>query len=242
MKETGHINDMISQMAPVVKRAVRIPVFTKMTPQLENPVYTAKVMEQAGSCGICAFSRCLGMDIDVETQRPVLHGGYGGHGGPWSIHYALRWISEMYPKVHIPISGCGGVVEPDDPIKYILAGSTAVQVCFMVYAYGYSVIDVLNRRLEEYMRAHGYDSVEQFRGLVTGSAIRGLKDVSREKTMVAAVDRDKCVGCKRCTDICIFDGIGFDGTKAFINEHCDGCGLCPGFCPRKAISMVKKEK
>ena len=242
MAETGRINQMIAEMAPAVVQAVKIPVYTKMTPQLDNPVATALIMEKSGAAGICAFSRCLGMDIDIDEQKPVLHGGYGGHGGPWSIHYALRWISQMYPNVHIPISGCGGVIEGDDVIKYILAGSTAVQVCFMIYAYGYSVIEQLNNRVLEYMEQHGYQSIEEFRGIVTGSRIKGLKDVDRTKTLIAQVDESRCVGCRRCSDICIFDGISFDEEKkkAFINKQCDGCGLCPSFCPRKAISMVKR--
>lgn len=242
MSETGRINSFIAETVPVVKAAVKIPVFTKMTPQLENPVVTAKVMEDNGSDGICAFSRNLGLDIDIEKQAPVLHGGYGGHGGPWAIHYSLRWISEMSTKTALPISGCGGVVEGDDIIKYILAGCTAVQVCFMVYAYGYSVIETLNQHLLDYMDKHGYNSVEDFRGIVTGSRIKGLKDVDREKVLIAEIDSEKCVGCKRCTDMCIYDGISFDETtkKAYINSKCDGCALCPSFCPRKAIFMTKR--
>ncbi|MPM72179.1 NAD-dependent dihydropyrimidine dehydrogenase subunit PreA [bioreactor metagenome] len=182
------------------------------------------------------------MDIDIDAQRPVLHGGYGGHGGPWAIHYALRWISEMYPQLHIPISGCGGVVEGSDIVKYILAGSTTVQVCFLVYTYGYSVIEKLNRDLLSYMDKHGYHSIGEFRGVVTGDRIKSLRDVSRAKTQIAVIDPDKCVGCKRCTDICIYDGIDFcPGSKnASINPKCDGCGLCPSFCPKGAISMTAR--
>lgn len=112
----------------------------------------------------------------------------------------------------------------------------------MIYAYGYSVIEQLNDRVLEYMEQHGYQSIEEFRGIVTGSRIKGLKDVDRTKTLIAQVDESRCVGCHRCSDICIFDGISFDEEKkkAFINKQCDGCGLCPSFCPRKAISMVKR--
>lgn len=240
MDRLGRINGMVEDFVPVVKQSVKIPVFTKLTPQLENPVITASVMERNGSDGVCAFSRCLGLDIDIDAQTPVLHGGYGGHGGPWSIHYALRWISEMYPKLNIPISGCGGVVEWQDIVKYILAGSTAVQVCFLIFTYGYSVIEKLNEGLLSYMERKGYESIEAFRGAVTGSKIKGLADVEREKTMIATIEESKCTGCGRCTDICIFEGISFENKKASINGKCDGCGLCPYFCPVKAISMVKR--
>ena len=240
MDSLGRINGMVEEFVPVVKNAVSIPVFTKLTPQIENPVITSAIMERSGSDGICAFSRCLGMDIDIDQQVPVLHGGYGGHGGPWAIHYALRWISEMYTKVKLPISGCGGVVEWQDVVKYILAGATTVQISFLVYTYGYSIIEKLNNGLLEYMIKNGYESIEDFKGNVTGNKIKGLKDVSREKTLIATVDENLCIGCKRCTDICIYEGIDFADGKASINRNCDGCGLCPYFCPSKAISMVKR--
>jgi dihydroorotate dehydrogenase (fumarate) len=240
MGSLGRINQMVEDFVPVVKGAVKIPVFTKLTPQIENPVITAAIMERCGSDGVVAFSRCLGMDIDIEAQNPVMHGGYGGHGGPWSIHYALRWISDMYPKLNMPISGCGGVVEWQDIVKLILAGSTTVQVCFLIYTYGYSVIEKLNEGLVAYMDKKGYNSIEDFRGIVTGSKIKTLKTVSREKTLIAVIDESKCVGCGRCTDICIFDGISYENKKAIVNQKCDGCGLCPYFCPAKAITMIKK--
>ena len=241
MAGLGRINPMVEQMVPAVKSAVSIPVHTKLTPQIENPILTAKVMEKSGSDAVVAFSRCLGLDLDIDTEMPIMHGGYGGHGGPWSIHYALRWISEMAPQMNIPISGCGGVVEWQDVAKFILCGATTVQVCFLVYTYGYSVIEKLNQGLAGYMEKKGYTSIEDFRGNITGK-IKGLKDVSREKVLIASVDQDACIGCGRCSDICIFDGIDYDdqNKKASINKKCDGCGLCPYFCPKKAISMVKR--
>ena len=110
-------------------------------------------------------------------------------------------ISEMYTKVKLPISGCGGVVEWQDVVKYILAGATTVQISFLVYTYGYSIIEKLNNGLLEYMIKNGYESIEDFKGNVTGNKIKGLKDVSREKTLIATVDENLCIGCKRCTDI-----------------------------------------
>ena len=239
MGKLGQINDFVSDMVPVVRKAVSIPVYTKLTPQIENPIITSKIMEQYGSCGVTAFSRCLGMDIDIDSQVPVLHGGYGGHGGPWAIHYALRWISEMFTQLKIPISGCGGVVEWQDIVKYILSGATTVQVCFLIYAYGYSIIEKLNNGLLQYLDKHGYGSVNDFRGNVVPK-IKGLPQVDRAKTLTARVDPKICTGCGRCSDICIYDGIDFADKKAAVNKKCDGCGLCPYFCPSKAISMVKK--
>ena len=235
----GQLNAMIRDAVPRVKALAKVPVFTKMTPQIENPVQTAMIMQKSGSDGVVAFSRCLGMDIDVEQELPMMHGGYGGHGGPWAMHYALRWVSDMYPKLKIPISGCNGVVDWEDVVKYILCGATTIQVCFLIYAYGYSVIKELNDGLLAYMDKKGYESVDDFRGNVIDK-IKGLYDVDREKTLIAAVNPQTCTGCARCAGICIYDGIDFSEKRASVNGKCDGCGLCPYFCKFGALSMVKR--
>ena len=73
------------------------------------------------------FNRMTGLEIDVEAEKPVMHGGYAGHGGPWVIQYPLRWISEISPWVKIDVSASGGVSTGEDVVKYLLCGATTVQ-------------------------------------------------------------------------------------------------------------------
>lgn len=57
---------------------------------------------------------------------------------------------------------------------------------------------------------------------------------------VAAVDADKCVGCKACSKLCQFAAIGYDlkGNKARINpKKCYGCGICRVTCKKNAITL-----
>lgn len=57
------------------------------------------------------------------------------------------------------------------------------------------------------------------------------------------VDRDRCRGCGRCTEICPFDAVtlvpnerGFY-TAEVIRYNCVGCGGCVGRCPVTALDM-----
>ena len=52
------------------------------------------------------------------------------------------------------------------------------------------------------------------------------------------VDSEKCVGCGKCFEVCIYEGLKMVKGKAFINQkNCIGCGLCEITCPNNAISI-----
>lgn len=51
----------------------------------------------------------------------------------------------------------------------------------------------------------------------------------------AVIDRDKCVECRLCEELCRFDAISNFEVNPFF---CEGCGLCMYKCPVGAIKMV----
>lgn len=50
----------------------------------------------------------------------------------------------------------------------------------------------------------------------------------------AFINKDKCVECSKCQEICKFNAVkDFEIDKIL----CEGCGVCAKFCPTKAIEM-----
>jgi len=234
--------DVIEEMVhttKLVKSSAKIPVIPKMTPQSTNPGSDALRLDQAGADGLVMFNRFTGLDIDIEKEAPILHGGYAGHGGPWAIMYGLRWISAVAPKVKCSISASGGAMNGEDVVKYILAGASAVQVCTTVILNGYGVINKINKYLEEYMERKGYNTIDDFKGKVC-SRILDMDSVDRTHWAVAKINKEKCTSCGKCFTVCIYDAIEKDDGKFKVNQNCDGCGLCAELCPVKAISMIKR--
>ncbi|SHF57300.1 dihydroorotate dehydrogenase (fumarate) [Caldanaerobius fijiensis DSM 17918] len=234
--------DVIESMVAttkLMKNAVKIPVIPKMTPQSTNPASDALRLDEAGADGLVMFNRFTGLDIDVEKEVPILHGGYAGHGGPWSIMFSLRWISAVSPRVKCDISGSGGVMNGDDAVKYVLAGAKTVQICTAIILNGYEIIGRINREIEKFMESKGYTSIEDFKGKICNK-IKSMDEVDRTQWAKAVIDQNRCTTCGLCARVCIYDGIGINGDKYFINNKCDGCGLCAEVCPVKAISMVRR--
>jgi len=53
----------------------------------------------------------------------------------------------------------------------------------------------------------------------------------------SAVDRDRCIGCKRCIREIGCPALSLKDNKALIDETlCTGCTLCEQLCPVTAIS------
>ncbi|MBM7853960.1 MinD superfamily P-loop ATPase [Desulfohalotomaculum tongense] len=51
----------------------------------------------------------------------------------------------------------------------------------------------------------------------------------------ASIDKEKCIQCGRCADMCSFGAI----TGSTVNElACEGCRLCYHICPVEAVEMV----
>lgn len=57
--------------------------------------------------------------------------------------------------------------------------------------------------------------------------------------MAVIVDRDKCIGCGVCVEVCPVNAIKIKKSKAVINDECVECGACVNECPNEAITLPK---
>ena len=111
-----------------VKKAVKKPVYVKLTPNVTDITAIAKAVEAAGADGVCLINTLLGMRIDLKRRRPVIANKMGGMSGPCLLPLALRMVYQVYEAVNIPIIGMGGVASAEDVVEMMLAGASAVEV------------------------------------------------------------------------------------------------------------------
>lgn len=237
--------DELANTVRHVKSLVGIPVIAKMPSQLTNPYRTALDLEAAGADALVMFNRHSGLDIDVETCRPVMHGGFAGHGGPYSIYYRLRWIAQVAGELAIPVCGTGGVTTGEDVAKYILAGATCVQLATAAIVEGYGAFRRILRELGDWMENRGHSDLDDLRGLAARRVV-GIAEVDRSQTVRAVIDPEGCTACGLCYRVCIHGGVdevqaveGEERDAGYsINSACRGCGLCVELCPVAAIRLA----
>ncbi|MCK4617287.1 FAD-dependent oxidoreductase, partial [Candidatus Aerophobetes bacterium] len=153
------------------------------------------------------------VDIDIEEERPIMHQGYAGYGGPWAIHQSLRWISEIFPQLKIDISGSGGVSGSGDIIKYLLAGATTVQTVTAILLNGYGIIEEFIGGLKEYMDRKSYQGIEDFRGKLS-SRIKGTYEIKRDHYLKAEINDNLIPPCQAGCPA----GIDIQGYVALISQ------------------------
>ena len=119
---------MSARVTEAVRRATKLPVWVKMSPEAGDIGAVARACEEAGADALTAINTVRGLAIDVEQQRVRLANSTGGLSGPALRPIALRIVWELAGKVSIPIIGIGGIFTAKDAIEFLLAGATAVQV------------------------------------------------------------------------------------------------------------------
>lgn len=55
--------------------------------------------------------------------------------------------------------------------------------------------------------------------------------------MAAVVNREECIGCGKCEDVCPVEAIKVIEGKAQVGDECIDCGQCVDVCLVQAITL-----
>lgn len=146
------------QILEEVKKSVSIPVSIKLSSDLTALPHLSKKLAEAGCQAVVYFNWFLQPDINISSlkTRNVI--------GKGDFHQTLRWVALCAGRVGCDIASSGGVRRPDQVIKLILAGASAVQVASLFLTEGLKALPRLLEGLRAWMDEHGHQAVEDFRG------------------------------------------------------------------------------
>ena len=149
---------MAAEVTAAVKEATTLPVIVKLTPNVTSVQQMAAAVEKAGADAISLINTLLGLQIDVETRRPVLGNIKGGLSGPAVRPIAVRMVYEVYEAVSVPIIGMGGIDSTAAALEMILAGASAVAVGTANFVDPWIMPKII-AGLEKYLQDHGIDNI-----------------------------------------------------------------------------------
>ena len=146
-----------------MRRATRLPIITKLSPNVSDIGEFARAVEGAGSDMVSLINTLTAMAIDIETRRPKIANRTGGFSGPALKPIAVRMVYEAAKAVRIPVIGMGGIMNGADAVEFLLAGARAVAVGTANFVDPFAPLKVIDG-INEYLDRHGCRSVSEIVG------------------------------------------------------------------------------
>jgi len=147
-----------------VLKQVSIPVAIKISKYFTRMGLSVKALSGSGVSGMVLFNRFFTPDIDIEDI--ALTGG-NMFSTPEEQAETLRWIAIMSNKVSCDLAASTGIHSGEDVIKMLLAGATVTQVASTLYKNGPDQVAKMISTLQGWMTEKGFDTISQFRGMVS---------------------------------------------------------------------------
>lgn len=243
--DVGQNPELVKTFTACVKNNVKIPVISKMTPNITHIEEPAAACIEAGADAISAINtiKSITMDTDAEVAGQRTVSGYSGRA---VRPIALRYVLELTKMEKRPvISGIGGIETWRDALEFIQLGCSNVQVCTAVMQYGYRIIEDLILGLQRYMAKRGVSDLQTLVGEEIPKFFNP-DNLDRTTVIYPKFDKELCLGCGRCEISCNDGGhqaIVFDHKTRrpqLIGSKCVGCHLCRLVCPAGAIGLSKR--
>ncbi len=157
--------EMAAEVTKIVRAATSKPLVVKLSPNVTNIAEIAKAVEAAGADAVSLINTLLGMRIDINTGRPILHNNMGGLSGPAVFPVAVRMVYQVANAVNIPVIGMGGVSSGRDAIELMMAGASAVQVGAAIFRDPYAPVKIVEE-MNDFLDKKGISSVRDIVGTV----------------------------------------------------------------------------
>ena len=156
---------LLSQVVAACRKVTKLPLITKMSPNVVSIAPYAKAAEDAGSDALSIMNSFPAMAIDIETRRPSLANVTGGLTGPCIKPIAIKLVWDAAKAVKIPIIGMGGIQSAADAIEFLMAGATAVAVGTANFYEPQTALQVV-AGLRQFMQEEGIGDVRDLTGSV----------------------------------------------------------------------------
>jgi dihydroorotate dehydrogenase (NAD+) catalytic subunit len=156
---------LLAQVVAACRKATKLPLITKMSPNVVSIAPYAKAAEEAGSDALAVTNSYPAMAIDIETRRPKLANVTGGLTGPCIKPIGIKLVWEAANAVKIPIIGMGGIQNAADAIEFMMAGATAVAVGTANFYEPQTALQVI-AGIREFMQRRGIEDVREITGSV----------------------------------------------------------------------------
>ncbi|OGX39374.1 MAG: dihydroorotate dehydrogenase B catalytic subunit [Omnitrophica WOR_2 bacterium RIFCSPHIGHO2_02_FULL_50_17] len=154
-----------SRVVKLVKKASRLPVIAKLSPNVTDISVIARAAQDAGADAVSLVNTFAALVIDVKRKRPVLGNSSGGLSGPAIRPIAVYMVDRAAQAVSIPIIAMGGIMTAEDALQFILAGASMVAVGTANFINPRAPLEIL-AGIKKYMKENKLHDIQEIVGSV----------------------------------------------------------------------------
>ncbi len=154
---------MASAVVGTVRAATRLPLITKLTPNVTRIGEIARAAVDSGSDILSCINTIAAMAVDIYSLRPKLANIVGGLSGPAIKPVALRCVYEVVRSVDCPVIGIGGIAGAPDALEFLLVGARAVQIGTANFTEPSVCMRIIDG-IERFLRFRHLKTVEEYIG------------------------------------------------------------------------------
>jgi len=162
-RKMGLQPELLREAVRKVRSKVKKTLIVKLSPQVTDIAYMAKICEEEGADAISLINTIPAMVIDVKTRRSLIGTLTGGLSGPAIRPIAVRMVWEVSRAVKIPVIGIGGIVNGRDAIEFFIAGAKAVAVGTANFINPLSAIEIIEE-IEKFLIEEKIENINDLIG------------------------------------------------------------------------------
>ena len=161
LEDASSVEHRVIDIVAVLKESIAIPIAVKLSPFYSSLPHLASQLDRIGADGLVLFNRFYQPDIDPLTLEavPQLHLSDSSE-----LLLRLRWLAILCGRLRGSLAVSGGVHEPIDAVKAIMAGASGVQIVSALLKRGPAYLRQIVTGFERWADEHEYESLDQMRG------------------------------------------------------------------------------
>jgi dihydroorotate dehydrogenase (fumarate) len=170
------IEDRMVAIVKNLKGILKIPIAVKLSPFFTALGSLAARLEAAGADGLVLFNRFYQPDIDIKTIKIVPQAELSTTA---ELPLRLHWVAALHGRVRPSLAISGGVAQPADGIKGMLAGADVIQLVSALLRHGPGHLTAMKKGLTDWLEWHKMEDLAEARGLVSLKTLRDTASFER---------------------------------------------------------------
>ena len=176
------VENRYAEMLHLVRGTVKIPIAVKMSPFFSSIPNIAQRLVSEGANGLVLFNRFYQPDIDLD-ELDVKPGV--GLSDSYANRLPMRWIGILHGKIKASLAATSGIHTAEDVLKLTMVGADVTMMCSALLMHGPEHIGKVLKNVEQWMKEHEYESIEQMKGSLSHKSIAEPSAYERANYMKA---------------------------------------------------------